>query len=222
MGAVRVSQSSGVVGVYDIVGQYSLTASGFVRHCALSLASQAFAAGDLLAIPYVDMGPPLSDPKDAQSKSVQIVGGIKLTVDERARMKLFVDELWNEYQDAGVSPLAQYCIHPHVDESTAEPAVRRYSCVGFVYEAYLDADIELVNVNNLPDVSVDLLVLAYPDQESALRRARVRTKFNLAGNGPWPVMLPGYVFHAADRDPTLCRLTPHQAIGGHECFPTKS
>lgn len=221
MGSVRVQDSSGVVRVYDATGQFSQRATDFVRHCGLSLAEHSFASGELLEIPLVDMSPPLSDPQANTAKVVELVGGVVLSADEQARMRLFISELWNEYKDAETGPLGQYCIHPHFQEAVNDAAVRRYSCVGFVFEAYLEADIELVDIAVLPEIDVEMLVLAYPDSERHLRILAVRDRLNLAGDGPWPVLLPGYIFHAMNRDPSKCRSTPFQVSIGNECFPTK-
>lgn len=224
MSTQRTSQYDGTVGVYDPLGQDSETAPYFIRHIGLSLRAFEFKVGEVLHASLIEMVPPLSVPNEAdlesqESVAIDILANMDLTASEISRIKMFIDELVDEYLAASTTSHMQYTILPHFRDRNSDDSVRRYSCVGFVVEAYRDTDVELIDLPRLPDVELGLLVLAYPDQESHLRHPRLRAFCGLNGDGPWPVLMPGYVFHALNRPPQTWRQTPYVAQSGDERFP---
>lgn len=102
-----------------------------------------------------------------------------------------------------------YCVYPHVSalhEDDGRYARTRFSCAGFVLEAYNKARIKLLDLSGLPMVDMAVIALAYPQQTRLIENGRVSADaMGLEGNGPWPVLLCGYLFHALNRDPDAIR-----------------
>jgi hypothetical protein len=105
-----------------------------------------------------------------------------------------------------------YCIRPHASplyEDDGRYARTRFSCAGFVLEAYNKARIRLLDVNALPMVEMGVLALAYP-QTRLIGSGRISADaLGLGGSGPWPVLLCGYLFHALKRDVDVIRHQPY-------------
>ena len=124
------------------------------------------------------------------------------------------------------SPRLVYVVHPHVREQTAPDGTviyRRFSCAGFVIEAYREVGIELVvtEEGRLPSVPLNTLLLAYPDLQAELQSPRLRRMCGLPGEGPWAVVLPGYVLHSLDRPESEIRGSPYLPREGDEFFPPR-
>ncbi len=224
MSTSRLNEANGSVGVYDPMGQDSETARHFIRHIGLSLRAFEFNAGETITASLIEMIPPLSVPGEADSEAqtavaIDIVSNMELSASEISRIKMFIDELVDEYSVARATDHEQYTILPHFRDRNGDDSVRRYSCVGFVYEAYRDTDLDLIDLPSLPGVEIESLILAYPDQEARLRHPRLRAFGGLKGDGPWPVLMPGYLFHALNRPPDAWRRTPYSALSGDEQFP---
>jgi hypothetical protein len=94
----------------------------------------------------------------------------------------------------------------------------RFSCAGFVAEAYERARIRLVREDRLPKVDLDLIKAAYPDFASWLDRSEFRESLGLEGDGDWPVLLCGYLFHAVNREADIIRREPYTPKPGDEVF----
>ena len=88
------------------------------------------------------------------------------------------------------------------------PQYRRFSCTGLAVECYLSVDIRLVNIDHLPPVDVETLIPAYGSIVKD-QRLRERLKIGLDGSGPWPVLLPGYLFHSLARHESEIRTEPY-------------
>jgi len=219
--AQRVSISNGRVRLYDAVGVDSEKCDWFVRHVGLSLDEVKFAKGESLQVRMVDMGPPLVDPKTSESKSVDVVGTAELSADDASIIATFICEQQYEYESLKANKFDQYYVFPHFVERVSKDTVRRYSCAGFVYECYKDVDITLVDIMTVPSVSIEPLKMAFPDQQRNLDRPERRKKFGLTEDGPWPVLLPGYLFHSLNRDADEIRRAPYQVKPGDECFPRR-
>ena len=168
----------------------------------------------------VDMKPPLITPETAEPSPVDVVGTASLSADDASIINTFICEQSEEYESQKTAWLKQYHVHPHFIRGNGEMSARRYSCAGFVFEAYLDVGLTLVDVSSLPEVELDSLKLAYPDElHPLLDNLKQRSKTGLSGDGPWPVLLPGYLFHSLNREPDEIRHTPYQPKRGDECFP---
>ena len=82
----------------------------------------------------------------------------------------------------------------------------RFSCAGFVFEAYKRARITLLDLSALPLADMAVIAVGYPQQTHLINRGLVRAgDLGLDGDGPWPVLLCGYLFHALNRDPGVVR-----------------
>ena len=78
-------------------------------------------------------------------------------------------------------------------------------------------NIELLNIDEgvLPDVDKQTIISAYPNVGRNSERLR---RFGLEGDGPWRVVLAGYVLHALNRPTIQIRREPYQAQHGDEQF----
>jgi hypothetical protein len=210
------------VGRYDIIGEYSKTGPGdFIRHVGLAVNSVA-GIGDNEIISVAHMGPPL---ENSGTMSAQIVGSANLTVDDIEQIRIFIDERLPEHA-AAVKRSGKhktYVVRPHVQ---AEPGrdgtviFYRYSCAGFIIEAYRSAGIRFIETaeDKLPLVSLELIMKAYADLFLHGDRPKARKLMGIEGDGPWRVILAGYILHALNRPDEMLRQTPYQPVAGNESF----
>lgn len=225
MSAARPVVASDIT-AFDVIGEDSSAEAGFVRHVALATTSVAgHPAGG--SLPATHMRPPLLVVDGA---AVHTHATVPLSAEEQRAVQRFVSDLDLEYAAAGVGRLTQhqYCIRPHTDSRRAPDGttqLRRFSCVGFVVEAYRDAGLDPVATDDhsLPLVSLDTLLVAYPDMARVLNHPELRGRLaNLAGSGPWPVLLPGHLFAALRADEGRIRSgPPYQPVVGDEYFPPR-
>jgi hypothetical protein len=141
--------------------------------------------------------------------TASIVGSVGLSVEETNQIKVFIDEHRTEHlASLRLEPAGKYktyLIRPHVQpESAMDGTVKfvRFSCVGFAIEAYRDAGIDVVVTDEalLPDVQLETLLNAYPGATvESWEWLNNRYKWGCNGDGPWRVVLPGYVFHALSK-----------------------
>jgi hypothetical protein len=223
MPARRLGRASTSVRKFDVVGQDSVATAEFVRH--IGLAGETKDPFDPSApLDMVHMGPPLS--RGPASLSVSSLGTTGLTVDEVRQIEVFIDEQILEYQAAQSRPDQQYVISPHFVEHRSWDGTlvcRRYNCAGFVIEAYGEVDVELLESapSSLPPVALTTLTVQYPDMVRLLERPNIRERFGIPGEGPWPVVLAGYVVNALDRTEDEIRRSPYQVAIGDEFFPSR-
>lgn len=213
MPSYRVNRSTTSLSRFDVVGQDGKQA-GFVVHAGLAESAGLQNAAN---IPVLDMGPPLHGHGAAGHVRSDVVGSAALTDDEVQKIKTFVDRHTNEhllFSKFGTGQLIQaapqmYCVLPHASplyENDERYARTRFSCAGFVLEAYKKARIKLVDLNGLPMVDMAIIAAAYPQQIQLIERGRISAEaLGLGGNGPWPVLLCGYLFHALDREAEVIR-----------------
>lgn len=221
MPASRTNEQPVVIRRFDVVGHDSPSQSEFIGHVGLA-AAEGF-SGDS-PIDLVHLAPPLG--RELVDRPT-CRGTVALTIDEILQIQVFVDELTSEYQASQVDSHNQYVIAPHVREIPADDGTlicRRFSCGGFVLEAYRSIDVDLVDVRTeqLPPISLTALKTAYPDRARHLDRPALREKFGIAGDGPWPVLLPGYILNSLARPEAEVRSRPFQASPGQEFFPARS
>ena len=222
MPAFRLSEQPVSVGKYDVFGQESGSVRHFVRHVGLCGEERnGHRANDAVAL--VHMGPPLS----RDDGKVQSVGSAGLTVDEINEIGVFVDERSLEYEASRRrDPKQQYVVHPHAKPVTSADGTvvcTRFSCAGFVIEAYNAVEILLISDDEdaLPKSDVEILVNAYPDLERYLR-SPARKVVGLEGDGPWPVVLAGYVINSLRRSMEEIRREPYPPKPGDAYFPANS
>ena len=120
------------------------------------------------------------------------------------------------YEFSGGISFQQYHLAPHMEYAKTETGRRvrrRFSCVGFVLEAYRSAEIDLITTGddstgiNLPIVDTETLRDAYPDLFRILDNPKLHDKFCFRGlsdlgleeGGVWRILMPGYLFHSTVR-----------------------
>lgn len=214
----RVNEPRVVIRQFEVVGADG-QAPGFIRHTGLASDTGEHDRGN---VPVVDMAPPmrLTGPMKADA-----IGAAVLTDDESRKIKDFVDRHDGEHKAAQKLSRATfqeaYCIFPHAtpfNEVDGRYVRMRFSCSGFVFEAYKRARIELVDLAQLPHVTLDKISLAYTDYSAFLERLEFREKVGLQGDGPWPVLLCGYLLNALNRDEMSIRQQKHIVQAGDEHY----
>lgn len=221
----RVTQEPVCLRVYDAIGQDSERIPEFIRHVGLST-EQREQLRCREAISMVHMAPPLQI--ETAPDCAHVVGSVPLTSDEIQQMSVFIDELRSEFEANDAREIHQYVIRPHVlpkRDSDGTTIYMRFNCAGFVIEAYRAAGIDLLHTfdDDIPMCSLQDLLLAYPDVSDHLQNAafRQREQINLPGEGPWPVVLPGYVLNALAREEEVLRTEgPYHAVPGDEYYPS--
>lgn len=223
MPAQRLSNNPIVVGRYDVVASESGRVPGFVSHVGMTAKGREKlrSGGTVL---WIEMQPPLSS---SRVFPVDAVGWADLTTDEIRDIRMFVEELEREYEAQNRRGVSQYWILPHrcehrEDDNTV--TYRRFSCAGFVVEAYGAANIDLVTAKGeaLPQVSLEVLRNAYPPPiYGMLTRLGEQGRFGLSGAGPWRILLPGYVLNAMARSAQEIRSEPYRPVAGDEFFPSR-
>ncbi len=221
MPAWRINNISSTpyLNLFDVIGQDGQ--GHFILHAGLAANSGAQQARN---IPVIDMGPPLPSNRPMPAN---VVGTTYLTVDEQQKIKTFVDRHKSEHLALQKVQLNRttigqaYCVMPHatpLKEADGRYTRMRFSCAGFVLEAYKFAHIQIVNENYIPAIDLVKIQQAYPAFSKRLNNNAIRVSLGLSGNGPWPVMLCGYLFHALNRSPQQIRQTSYVAHSGHEVF----
>lgn len=212
MPCYRVSGTTLSLNLLDVVGQDGAE-TGFIGHAGLAKSS---GSQDAANVPVFDMGPPLHGNEIAGGVRVDVVGSAVLTDDEARKIKTFVDRHANEHAIFSQFNLGQlmraapqmYCVHPHVSplfEDDGRYVRMRFSCAGFVLEAYKRARIQLLDVDGLPMADMAIIAAAYP-QTQFIESGRISAEaLGLGGDGPWPVLLCGYLFQALNRQADVIR-----------------
>jgi hypothetical protein len=237
-GGTRLSE---VFGKYAIVGTYAPNGpSNFVRHVALLTSDSPIAAGTRAEVFH--SGPPLVAGTEsaerypnARTTLPDLVADLDLTTSEYEAIENWLAgvETENRIESESALPFQQYTIIPHMNWHTAPETGRRirrrFSCCGFVFEAYLAADIILLDQLAMPEAAEDLLNAAYPDLLRVEESQPLARKLGFAGrgdlgittDGPWRVMLPGYLFHATARSTKENRRpAPYvPADASESCYP---
>ena len=192
MPAQRVGKNAVAIGRFDVVGQDAAATPEFIGHIALARERATnYRATEPLNV--VHMRPPL---EQAGQCRANCVGSAGLTADEEQQIAVFSDEIQSEYLAAQVNTRSQYVISPHVKEVRSDDGTivcYRFSCAGFVIEAYREAGIDVLAFadEDLPPVSLDALKTQYPRLAGLLDSDRIREELGIPGDGPWRVVLAG-------------------------------
>ena len=218
--AQRLGSEPVSIGKYDVAAQDSATTPHFVGHVGLADEQRDDVRWNS-EISLVHMGPPLM--RGPSGIPIHAMGQAGLTASQIRQIGVFVDEHLSEYEAERVRGPRQYVVHPHVREPDTDVPCRRFSCAGFVIEAYRDADLKLVvtEPSRLPRVDLETLTNAYSDVAHLLRIPARRSRFGLQGDGPWPVVLAGYVMNALNRTAEEIRDGPYTPASGDEYFPAR-
>jgi hypothetical protein len=178
-------------------------------------------------VSLVHMIPPLADNRHLWE--VHAVGTAGLTPNEVPPIRMLCQHRLLEYEAHKVRREDQYVIRPSVKPPDGDHPYYRYSCAGFVIEAYGWAGIDLIATSeqDLPKVSLDKLKEAYPFFAAKLDDPAERTNYGLDELGPaeiadgWPVVLAGYVINALCPNADDIRRAPYKPRVGDEFFPSR-
>ena len=203
---------------YDVIGEYGNQTQQIVTHVGLCEDTiPTVKSGTQVTITH--MKPPFVS---GGSMLVHVAGEVSLTNEERKEIAAFIEETKDEYKEAKVKGLHQFVVDPPWeiirDKNTEITRCRRYSCAGFVLYAHQQIEIKLLDIrkNFLPEVDFSVLATAYPwisEHRSSLGR------YGLKGNGPWQIVLPGYVLHSLARSEEDIRSKSYVAQNGDEKYP---
>ena len=223
MPAFRLDGITVQIKKYDVASLDSPVISHFIAHVGLfnDDSKDLGVERESRRISMVHMMPPLHDNKHLWP--VSAIGTLHLSPGELQQIKLFCQYQQNEFDAHRIRGKEQYVIRPHKRDPDAEHPCCRYSCAGFVIEAYRWAGIELLMLTDdcLPEVPLDTLKAAYPSHAEALDDPDERAKVGLENAERWPVVLAGYVLNALARPPEEIRKTPYVARPGDELFPPR-
>jgi hypothetical protein len=211
---ISLSHSSAeatLFGSYSVVGIYSDGPGTFVRHVALLAVDTKLPAEKT---PIWHMGPPINHGEGTSqpfmASRIDVAADVVLSARERKSMAHWKAKVAAEQRP--IQRLRQYTVAPPVRWIRGENGrrlYRRFSCVGFVISCYEAAGITLIDINQrMPDANNDLVSRMYPEiDELAQRSPEVQCRIGydgkdelgLQGDGPWSLILPGYLFHSLTR-----------------------
>lgn len=165
------------------------------------------------------MGPPLGQ----RSISCDAVGSAELNDTHRRKIKLFVDDRLLERAAEKKRGrlhglLAEYRIHPPATRPSQEFPLWRFSCVGYVLEAYKAAGIRLLGAP-LPFRTLDELKQLYPHHARRLDDSDIRTHLGIGEGDRWAVALVGYVLNSLSRAVDQIHSDEYIPQPGDEYFP---
>jgi len=223
--AQRLADDPGAVAIrvpkYAVVGTYSQPRkSSFVQHVAILADDADLRWGASATVSH--MGPPLvagEETKKARHAKpecvVHLAGTAQLSLDEQDAIRDWLEEV--DKEPGPDNPFRRYIVNPHWEwhraRETGRRLYRRFSCAGFVLECFKSIELDLVDTQegSLPDVDFDVVAEAYPVARARRHLERLTRgptpddpglkleDWGIAGDGPWPVLLPGYIFHALER-----------------------
>ncbi len=202
--AVAALQLPVVAQKFAIVGTYADNRP-FVRHSALLRTEDSI--GEERAVTVHHMGPPIGESNQCQC---HVMAQIGLINEEIEAIEDWIASVTTQYCEKIVLPFQQYVIVPHMDWVISEegrPQRQRFSCVGYVIEAYRSAEVDLLNLACLPDAHQSDATEAYPHLVRIANTPELSKRLGftgfetlgLHGDGPWKIPLPGYLFHSTAR-----------------------
>jgi hypothetical protein len=190
-----------------IVGVYAGESSQFVRHAALLREAANLRSASEVAVWH--MGPPVSlSTGSPQWCRCELIGQIELSNEEIEAIDDWIASVSTQYTGFPILPFQQYVVAPHmvwVKSEEGRPLRQRFSCVGYVIEAYRSAEIDLVDVtvSQLPLVDRSVCENIYPQLAELLDKPELAERLGIVqempATGPLPVLLPGYLFHSTRR-----------------------
>ena len=196
----------------SIIGTYAKSSQSpcFVQHAALLKTTGAIDGTSKVDVFH--SGPPLAV-HSGQNCSCQpdIVADVQLDLEEMEAIDNWLAGVEKEIRSFSLRPFEQFHILPHMIWVYSEEnrrIRRRFSCSGFVIEAYRTASIELIDTQQLPLADEKVIASAYEDlikieATSPPVQARIgfrgRADLGLDKSGSWPIALPGYLFHSTGR-----------------------
>lgn len=207
---------------FSIVGCFNKRDSRFVQHVAMLDGNQQLPA----VVRVYHMGPPLiSNPSDDQfpenKRTLTPDLAVSLDLDEEQMIEI---ARWAERiaTENGPADDRRYVVLPSVlpvrqDAESGQPMYHRFSCAGYVTEALSQANVSICSTEQLPPVELEILINLYPILRRIMKDPSEREYMGIKENPPWPILLPGYLFHGADQylhDGTVLQPTIEMA-----CYP---
>jgi hypothetical protein len=217
--SVREKGPKVTLATYCVVGADGVL-PGFICHTGLAAKN---GEQDQATVEVSDMGPPLNVAGQMKADTVSMA---ELTVDEIRKIKTCIEKHHSEHQATQQltrNSIPQvYCIFPHSvplrGRDGRYPRVR-FNCSGFIFDAYKQVGIVLLDNETMPEIDLNQIKMAYPRYATLLSHDRFRESMGLVGDGPWRVMLCGYLVNSMNRDVASIRAQPFAAQRGHEMFP---
>jgi len=231
MPAWRLDKTDRLVTQYD-AGASDGSETHFIGHVLLCDVDEPTNVNlESASVPSVHMGPPL---KQSQQQ-IDVIGIAELDAGnvsqgERRQIKSFVDDRLLErcaqksrLEKLGkkLHPKSEYVIHPAAREPDADYPLWRFNCAGFVLNAYLEANIELVDQSHAPAVTLDFLKNAFPKERKRLDNSEFQKEMGIDMEDRWPVIMAGYVVNSLNRSANEIRQTPFSPRPGDEFFPAQ-
>lgn len=178
---------------YAVVG----TRSGDTnRHVALLAVAGELACGN--TVQAHDMGGAEGVRLPGNNVVADVYGWLdgegQLNSDEIEGIDDWIAQVQTQVKSGQLRNWSSYVVLPavEVDRLGNRPIYRRFSCAGFVAEAYAEgAGVNLVDQRSLPAVD-----LAFTEKVWGAFPPRLRGIAGLGGDGPWPALLPGYLLSA--------------------------
>lgn len=136
----------------------------FVKHVGLAGERQCnITYGS--SVKWVHVSPPF---KPADSNEVHAVGWLDLSDEERATIRHFIKRHVEEVER--IRPQAQYIIFPCKVVRSEDRPYCRFSCAGFVLEAYRTIGITILDKDAIPEQDLDFLCKHYSISETDAKR----------------------------------------------------
>ncbi|MCC5877250.1 MAG: hypothetical protein JJU11_13595 [Candidatus Sumerlaeia bacterium] len=222
MPVVGVDEDPIPVRRFDVIGKLNKN-TRCVEHVGLSLEARTL-GGQKSPLRVIDMAPPVAERDAGDSFPRHLVGTADLTSETDFEVVEMLENFVTstrgkmEARSSGrVFPLPEefrvYVIHPHSiegyqdEDDEVHPA--RYSCAGYVYEGYRRAGLRLLDVGLLPNVTFNEVLIVDRRLALAQRKPELRKWVGLEGDGPWPIMMPGYLMASLNRRAEEIRQTPY-------------
>jgi hypothetical protein len=205
------------IGKHDVCATYGQVANVLTHAllCDEDVNSARLVTKATANVRCIHMGPPLRP----QSKDIDVFGSAELSTGERLQIKAFVDDrlLERKSQKKRLQLLGErlktedeYVICPAFLPPSPSQPLWRFNCAGFVLQAYLEADITLLD-ESVPVVDMNRLIEAYPWAEDQLSDSETRRKMGVGEGEEWPVVFVGYVIHSLSRSSVEIRAQPYVA-----------
>jgi hypothetical protein len=200
--------------LFDVVGNRGGVTNA-ITHVGLLAAQGALSAGSNVLV--LDMGLTLQIDPPA-TLAAHVAGTLSLTREEVKAIEEWIAELRT------LVSRCRYLAYPAAVEDRDQTNQRirgwKFSCAGFVVTAYKQAGIQLV-VQEPALPPLDLSTVREVWSHIARGRDPVRMKrhlegWGLKGDGPWNVLVPGYILHALNQ---TREVLPYQPAASAITFP---
>lgn len=121
-----------------------------------------------------------------------------LTDAQKKNLDRFLITCKQELAESSINS-AHYIIYPCFIVEDVPIKTRRYSCAGFVIQAFKKMDFELIDLNDssIPRYDLNGIIQRHPAGPLLRRNSSISNQYGLAPEGSsWPIIFPGYVVRA--------------------------